>query len=249
MRICVEGYEPIVVPPELAVTETGAFDGHTPYVAKLVTRLKKRGYRERTLPSKLVCLEAIKARMYALGGYKSFAEPLAGVGLSARIFRCKGLIHLNDLDEGCQRILALNFPTEPTGQDALKMKMPKVDVTFLDFNDFTMKRYLNGTYKAVVDRAMESSKKFVVINDCSIFYFRYGANSYETYTKLLGEPIVDTEAYFVVLRRFFRKNYPDWWLVEADYFRDTSFLLFSRNKENLVVRYVKDPKPIVSVQP
>jgi hypothetical protein len=254
MKVCVRGYEPIVIPREMAVRETGAFNDQTPYVAKLVTRLNKPAYREKTLPRKLVCLEATKRRMMSLGGYKTFAEPMAGVGLSARIFEKPGCkMFLNDLDVGCRKILTHNFVKQPspTSLDVKTMGLPSADVVFIDFNDFTLKRYMKTVtkYKHVIDEATRVSEKFVIINDCSLFYFRYGANSYETYSRLMKEPITGVEDYFVALRRLFRKNYPDWWLIEANYFRDTSFLLMSREKGKLVTRYANDVEPIVTVEP
>ena len=247
MKICVQGYKPIVIPSDLTAKEVGPFDGHTSYAAKVTTRLNKRGYRERTLPSKLLCLEAIKARMIALGGYKSFAEPLAGVGLSARIFN-NGKLYLNDTDEGCRRILELNFGGEPTGLDVLTMKLPKADAVFLDFNDFTLKRYNQTAYGVVLGGAFKTAKKFVILNDCSIFYFRYGKGSFETYSKYLGQKINSIEDYLHAVRAYHRREHPEWWLVHAAYFRDSSFQLFSREVAPLKIDYIKNPKPIVTVQ-
>ena len=250
MKICVRNYKPILIPDDLTAKEVGPFDGHTPYVAKVTTRLNKRGYRERALPSKLLCLEAIKGRMLALGGYRSFSEPLAGVGLSARIFDNGGKLYLNDTDEGCRKILKANFGGEPTGLDALTMKLPKADAIFLDFNDFTLKRYNQTAYGVVLGGAFKTAKKFVILNDCSIFYFRYGKSSFETYSKYLGQKINSIEDYLRAIRAYHRREHPDWWLVHAAYFRDSSFQLFSREVAPLKIESVGIiPKAMVTVQP
>lgn len=243
MKVFVRDYKPIVIPSALAVKEDGAFSGRTPYVAKLATRLDKKGYIENKLPCKLLCLESVKKAMVEWGGYKSFAEPLAGVGLSTRIFDNGGKLYLNDYDEGCFKILKKNFKGNITRQDVLKMPIPKADAVFLDFNDFTMRRFVDGPYKDVVSRCMVSAKKFVVVNDCSVFYFRYGKGSYKVYSKLLGEKIRDTKDYFVVLRSYLRQLYPEWSLVHVAYFRDTSFLLFAKTEKSpLHVVYVEKPE-------
>jgi len=243
VKITIKGYPPIVIPAELAQPETAAFDGHTPYVAKLSSRLRKPAYRLKTLPSKLLCLEAIKARMEELGGYRSFLEPLGGVGLSARIFD-KGKTILNDTDASCRRILDLNFGGKATGQDVLTMTFPSTDVIFLDFNDFTLKRYLTTDYGVVLNRAFNAARKFVILNDCSVFYFRYGKTSFKAYEKYVEEPISCLEEYFKALRRFYMKH-NGWNLLKVAYFRDTSFQLFALEKAKLRIEEIKNPRAIV----
>jgi hypothetical protein len=243
MKVSVRDYKPIVIPPKLMVKETKAFSADTPYVAKLITRLDKKSYLENKLPCKLLCLEALKKGMVDLGGYRSLAEPLAGVGLAARVLDGGGKMHLNDYDEGCYKILKHNFPEDDvTKQDMFSMKILKSDVVFLDFNDFTLRRFTKGPYKEVVQRAMASAKKFVIINDCSVFYFRYGASSFEVYSKLLGLRITETPEYFRALREYMEDVIEGWYLVNVAYFRDTSFLLFAKIPSALKIEYVDKPK-------
>lgn len=228
MRIMAKGCQPIAFPLGFEAGETGKFDADTSYAAKLLTRLKQRAYREYKLPAKLACLRALRVRAEALGGYSSYAEPLAGVGLAVRVFDPKGALYLNDQDEGCRAVLAANFKTKPTGKDALSMQFPAADLIFLDFNDFTFKRYLAGTYQDPLTRAFDAARQFVVLNDCSMFYFRYGKGSYDVYGRLLGEKINTPGDYFRAIRKYYRERYPAWTLVEAAYFSESSFLLFSR---------------------
>ena len=245
MKIKIKGYPPIIIPSELAQPESGAFDGHTPYVAKLSSRLRKPAYRMKTLPSKLLCLQVLKDRMEGLGDYKSFLEPLAGVGLSARIFD-KGKTVLNDTDESCRRILDLNFGGKATGEDVLKMPFPKLDVIFLDFNDFTLKRSRTTVYGDVLFRAFDAAKKFVILNDCSVFYFRYGKTSFKAYEKYVGRVIGSIEDYFQALQPLYQNaTGGDWNLVHVAYFRDTSFQLFSRTRAKFKLDKIENPKAIV----
>lgn len=251
MKVCVKGCKPIVIPKELAVPEKGAFSGDTPYVAKLTTRLTKRGYLANKLPAKLLCLSELKKHMIALGGYKTLAEPMAGVGLSVRVLDNGGELYLNDMDEGCRSILELNFGGEPTAQNAQKMELPWADVIFQDFNNFTFKRYLKGAkdiYAKIVDNTFGAAQKFVILNDCSVFYFRYGERSFATYSGYLGTEIHSVEEYFRAVAKFYHKQYPKWHLVQVAYFKDAAFLLFSLEKAKLAIKFIDNPEPIVSVE-
>ena len=250
MRITIQGYAPIEIPESLMVKETGAFGAETSYVAKVVSRIQKPSYLNTKLPLKLSCLERLKARMEALGGYKSFYEPLAGIGLSARLFGAKET-YLNDLDPGCQSILKGNFYGEctVTGKDAYETPFPLSDLIFLDFNAFTLKRCLgkSSEYNAPVTRAFSSSRKFVVLNDCSNFYFRYGKSSYAVYSKLLGIPINSFEEYFRAARVIWQHKYPEWQMVHVAAFKDSSFQLFYRGEAYFEYDLIEKPSTYVSV--
>lgn len=242
MKITVEGYSPIILPSGLVSFEKGAFDSDTPYISKLMSRFGRRSYREKLLPTKLACLQSIRARTASLGGYESFFEPLAGVGLSARIFASSGALSLNDRDEACQAILRQNFTAAVTGYDIHGMEFPPHDTIFLDFNDFTLKR-LAADYGSVLKKGLGAANRFLVLNDCSVFYFRYGPKSFAVYSELLGQPISSVEGYFRALRIFLHKRFSEWYVVHAAYFRDSSFLLFAREDAPLqLVRPLKLPK-------
>lgn len=249
MRVTVRGYEPIWIPDSLAAPENGTFNSKTPYSAKLVSRLGSTGYREGKLPSKILCLEKLKLDAIDLGDYSSFCEPLAGVGLSVRIFaRPKGKLYLNDLDEGCRKILELNFKCKVTGEDIYALDFPKADMIFLDFNDFTYKRFLTSEYGSVLSRALSSAQKFVVLNDCSVFYFRYGESSFTAYSRLMGKKITSIEDYFRVAAEAFHRRYPAWWVSKVAYFRDTAFLLFTRKEVPLYIERVEAQADLVTVE-
>lgn len=233
MKVCVRGYEPIEIPIELITKEVGPFGSETPYLAKVATRLSKRSYLEDKLPSKLLCLEYLKESILDRDGYASFLEPLAGIGLSARIFgqECPEALALNDFDTGCVKVLKHNFPkADVTQESVFGMLLPGSDVIFLDFNDFTMKRYQSGhPYAAVLNRAFGTAQKYVVLNDCSIFYFRYGENSYKVYSELMGASISSEVDYFKATADYWASILKDWSVVQVAYFKDSAFTLFARN--------------------
>lgn len=235
MRIGIGGHFPIEIPDDLAKVAPGKFDGSTPYISKLVERLGRPSYITDKLPRKLQCIELNKVRALALGGYETVTEPLAGVGLTARILANGGNLHLNDFDEGCRKVLALNFETTPTGYNAFQSSLPAADLVFMDFNDFTLKRFLDGTYEGALVRVFKAARQFVLVNDCSPFYFRYGKQSYDVYSAMLGKPVTSVPDYLQALRSFYKIHFPDWWLVHAAYFRDSSFQLFSKHKVPLEV--------------
>lgn len=240
MKLIIPEREPLVLDVGCASikTESGKFDAKTSYASKLVTRLGQKAYRNQKLPLKLgACLTLLK-RIQRLGGHSSYFEPLAGVGLSARLFDSKGRVFLNDMDTGCQAVLRTNFPAaEVSGEDANTLNFPSVDLVFLDFNNFTMKRYLRGDefYVNTMERAFSAAKKFVVVNDCSPFYFRYGVSAFENYSKLLNTPLHTVEEYLVALREFYKRRYRGWFLIHASYFTDSSFQLFAKKSEFLKV--------------
>lgn len=222
--------------------EGGKFDAKTSYASKLVSRLDQKGYRLKKLPQKLGALKFLKEKMDSTP--TSYYEPMAGVGLSARLFGVEGELFLNDLDEECQQVLRTNFPdAHVSGVDATQGEFPKVDLVFLDFNNFTMTRFLRGDsyYALMVDRAFESAKKFVVLNDCSPFYLRYGPSAYASYSKLLGSTLTTLEDYFFAARCMYKARYKAWIMEAVAYSGESSFQLFRRGRRTGVFRIEEAP--------
>lgn len=239
MKLIIRDYNPITIPEELLVPMQKPFNEHTPYVAKIAARWKSKGYINKKLPLKILCLEAVRDRAYTLGGFDTYSDPMAGIGISARIFNKYSLriARLNDLDAGCRKVLQHNFKQFISADDIFISRLHQADLVFLDFNDYTMKRGI-GKYAPVVEKAAVSANKFLVINDCSLFYFRYGKSSFGVYSKLLGCKVESVEDYFKAIRPFYRKL--GFYLVQANYFSDTSFLLFSRKADKLRIRSMVD---------
>lgn len=249
MKLTVQGYESLVFPPEVCKPMTGAFDGQTPYVAKIVARWKQKSYLQGKLPLKLMCLEILRDRAEEFGGYKSYSDPMAGVGLSARILGKGKRLALNDFDESCCKVLRENFSVRVSSDDILKtMKLKSADMIFLDFNDFTFKR-AQKQYSGPLNVAMVQANSFIVLNDCSPFYLRYGAKAHKVYSKLVGKEIHSVEDYFKAVGTWYKER--DWNLVHVAYFSETSFMLLARRQSKLVLRKMEKsdvPVGMVSVE-
>lgn len=239
LTIPVLGLEPIYLDQSIIAHESGKFDAATSYASKLVSRLSQKAYLTKKLPLKLGALNRLMGLMKETP--KSYFEPMAGVGLSARLFDCTGDVILNDLDKGCQSVLKANFPKARVyGKDARKGHFPVVDLIFLDFNNFTMKRFLAGEelYVSMMDRAFASARMYVIVNDCTPFYFRYGKSSFETYSKLLSAELREINDYFFCARDLYRKRY-NRDMMAVSYFDDSSFQLFGPKGKRGALRIEK----------
>lgn len=251
MKVKFPGAAPLTLSTDIAFEE-GKFDAKTSYASKLVTRLRQRSYREKKLPLKLSCLSILRDRALKMGDYRSYYEPLAGVGLSARLFdpNNKRKLWLNDLDEGCQKALKENFPKATVwGGDIIGQGFPKADMIFLDFNNFTWKRYLTGAecYPEILERTFKYAQKYVVLNDCSNFYFRYGAQSFVAYSKLLGATIASTPDYLTIIQKRYLERYPGWSMVHAAFFRESTFQLFYKGSAPFIMTSLTEPTVSVTV--
>lgn len=252
MKLTIRGYEPLIIPKEAIVPMKGSFDGQTPYIAKVAARWKQKSYIEKKLPLKILCLESIRDRAEAEGKFQSYSDPMAGIGISARIFGQKRFKFLNDLDVGCVQVLKRNFHAvaDPpiTSYDIMTADLSPAGMVFLDFNDFTMKRCL-GKYRGVMGRAFETAKTFLVINDCSPFYLRYGPAAFEVYSKLMESNIKSVGDYFRQAAVWYKKY--GWHLIQVNYFSETSFLLLSKRKSKLWLndmRTVSAPAGMIKVE-
>ena len=244
MKLTIRGYEPLIIPKEAIVPMQGSFGGQTPYIAKVAARWKNKSYIEKKLPLKILCLESIYDRAITEDTYQTYSDPMAGIGISARIFGYHRLLALNDFDESCVRVLKANYKVRCviTQDDILTMPLHAAGLVFLDFNDFTMKRCFEK-YSDVMRRAFEVASKFLVINDCSLFYLRYGKVAFDVYSRMLGKKITSVEDYFRAVASWYKER--GWYLVQASYFTETSFLLLSRKASKLVLKQIR-PEDIPS---
>jgi len=201
----------------------------TSYLEKFLKRYSSsKNYREVLLPLKIKCLLNIKEEIK--GKYKTYFDLLAGIGISGRIFH-EGESELNDFCPYCFEILKVNFPNQKVNnKDMFGYIMPKADFIFADFNNFTLKRFMNE-YKPILDMVFFNAQKYVLINDCSVFYLKYGLSSYKTYEKIIGEELLgNLNDFYEKVGRFFKKKYPEWSLIKIEAFKDTSFLLFEKKE-------------------
>lgn len=204
----------------------------TSYLEKFIKKYTTSpSYRTSLLPFKLKALANIQNGIK--GDYESYLELLAGMGMTAKIFG-EGLeaenIELSDLSDECYQILKQNFPESVVIREDMHgyHHWTKYDLTFLDFNNCTMRRFLED-YKGVIEPVFANTNKYVVINDCSVFYLKYGAEAYKNYSKLMGVELSGTkDDFYQKSKEFYKKLFPEWSLIEVQAFRDTSFLLFKK---------------------
>lgn len=232
VNITIRGYEPIRL-PTVAVPTVGKFGEDTSYVARLLGELRKPSYIGGRLPCKILSLEFLKSQMNVAGGVY-YSEPMAGVGLTARVLGF-GKQYLNDNSPDCLEALRTNFPKSTiTNRDIRKLDFECGDLTFLDFNNFTFRRRIE--FGSLLDYTFNYSSNYVILNDCTPFYFRYGSRSFETYSALLGSPISTIEDYFEAAALAWEEARQDWHMVAVGWFRDTSFQLFGRSKLPLKIQ-------------
>lgn len=196
------------------------------YLEKFIKRYKSSGaYRDKLLPIKLQCLENLRE---SLAPYATYLDLLAGLGMSGRIFATDGMT-LNDRCPYCFEILKKNFPdARVENADMFTYNPPRADLIFGDFNNGTLKRF-TGVYKAVLDLLFAKAGRYLILNDCSVFYLKYGRTAYENYSRLMGEELEGTrDDFYRKVRRFYRRLYPTFSLTRIEAFSDTSFLLFER---------------------
>lgn len=245
MKITIRGCEPIIISDELLQAEAGQFGADTPYVAKVVTRINNRSYREGKLPLKLMCLRALRDRARTLGTIRTYGEPLAGIGLAARLFNAPEM-WLNDLDEGCRDVLVDNFAASISDKDADVLHPGPTDLIFADFNNFTLAKYRKEGSPAL-DNTFKAATKFVILNDCSVYHFRYGVKAYQNYSKLLGTKVTSFKTYAQAAAKGWKKTYPEWTLVHTAAFRDSSFHLFYKGDAPFEYVFFDKPEPLVSL--
>lgn len=196
------------------------------YLEKFIKRYKSSAaYREKLLPLKLQCLMNLRAR---LDPFDSYLDLLAGLGMSGRIFAAQEMT-LNDRCPYCFSILEKNFPDACVEKaDMFLYNPPRADLVFGDFNNGTLKRF-TSLYKPVLDLLFVKAKQYLILNDCSVFYLKYGAQAYQTYGRFMGVELDGTrEDFYRHVRDFYKRLYPAFSLTRIEAFADTSFLLFER---------------------
>lgn len=204
----------------------------TSFLSEFKKRLSNKGINieERM---RAYCLQQLQKVI--AGDYKSYFEPLGGVGVTASIFSVDPKqTFVNELDDACLDVIKENFPEWTRyQQDMFKFEYPQnFDTIFLDFNNYTLQKYAK-VYYDVVHAALAHCNKYLIINDCSVFYLNRGAKSFEVYSKILGETVTSYADFYPALERFYREEFPGWVLARVDKFYASSYLLFQR-EENTV---------------
>ena len=96
-----------------------------------------------------------------------------------------------------------------------------------------------GEYKPVLDNIFANAQKYVLLNDCSVFYLKYGQSSYKTYANLMNAPVISASGiasipeFYITVREWLKGIYPGWFLTKVECFKDTSFLLFEKEDKTM----------------
>jgi hypothetical protein len=131
---------------------------------------------------------------------KSALDLLGGCGFSAALIhhrfpRCE--LILNDRDPLCAEVLRTNFPEDRVHQkDILSWDFPQADLIWIDFNNFTLKRW--GMWGDVLLKAAVQSHDVLMWTDSACYGFRmgnldaYGVRDPRGYYNLLNDQISPT---------------------------------------------------------
>jgi hypothetical protein len=121
-----------------------------------------------------------------------------------------------------------------------------------------------GTYQRETRDVFRAAKKFVVLNDCSVFYIKqYGKKSYERYSELLETKInyPNLEEYFHAVAEHPLYQRLGWYLTDVVHFywsspkgNDvSSYQLFRRTPKPLEIQFVSREElkknPMIKVHP
>jgi hypothetical protein len=212
----------------IASSSVGKFNHDTPYTDRLASQLGRPGYLQNRLGVKLRCISDLHDIM---GAYENYTDAMAGVGLTALILQARGRTVLNETDGGCRKVLVENFPSyEVTSFDAGGRWQSMCDASLLDFNTFTLKRLVESPGEPL-RRAIKYTRSWVVVNDCSVYYLRYGANSYKVYGEYFRErldPSNGPSGFLEAAARFYARALPGWGVRAIRYFRESAFVLLGQ---------------------
>ena len=119
---------------------------------------------------------ALKQVVSKLKNVETIADAMAGCGFSVAVLKSvfpDSKLILNDWDKQCYENLKLNFPESSiANEDINKWELwGKVDLLFIDFNNFTLKRI--DDWKPTILRLSEKCKN-LIITDSACFGFRMG---------------------------------------------------------------------------
>jgi len=118
--------------------------------------------------------------------FSSYAEPMAGVGFSAKMVEAlqnPSTIVLNDISEELGTLLLKNIPHSTiTHIDCLTQEYiaPLVECTFIDFNNFTMNR---ERYVENLKRLIPETSRIVLLTDVFAYSLKpFNIEKFEAYS-------------------------------------------------------------------
>lgn len=216
----------ITVPDELLPKETGPRVSHTSYFNEF--KIKNGVINVNSdFMFRIACYNNL--RKYLQGKYFSHLELFGGVGITAKMFEIDpDFTYVNDIDENCLKVLRQNFKLV-CDFNILNFPYPKIlaDLVLADFNNFTVKK-AKDIYAGALQEIFEHAYNYVIINDCSIFYLKYGKTSYNTYSMVFDKDVSNLEEFFSAEKEFLEARLPGWKLIRIEYFSNSSFLLFEK---------------------
>lgn len=203
-------------------------DKNTPYLVEFV-----KPYLDSDFKHRVNCYSNIQDIIK--GEYKSYLDLLGGVGLTGKIFNdVPKHSFLNDINPKCVQVLKENyFKGNIFSQDMFNFNFGRTfDLVLADFNDFTLRKYQQH-YKEVLTNLFKISDKYVVVNDCSCFSFKFGPKGFENYSTIFGEEIHNLDEYYVALKKYFEDRHSGWKLIHIEAFLNSSFLLFQKGQRRV----------------
>lgn len=243
----------LVIPDHLVKfgQETVHFGSHVSWLHEFLSKNKPPTFTYLKGVESMRKLSVCKILEQVRTQYTSYMEPFGGVGIDAMLFgNDPQQTYINDRDSQCLEILRANFPAECISsydvsdcdqREELLGKNP--DLLFVDSNNFTLTTMTKtptvpDLYRDLTMAAFDHAQKFVLINDCSCFYLKYGKKSFAKYSQILGFTIDSLDEYYHNVHRWWLQVVPDWHLVKIVHFGESSHQLFQREPAPLEVVYL-----------
>ena len=129
-------------------------------------------------------------------------DVMAGSGFSGKVFQNvfpKSKLILNDMDKKCFTVLKNNFPNctvyNSRAEDIEINK--KIDLVFVDFNNFTLFRFKMGVWKLVMDRIHLIHPKYYLFTDSSCYQEKFGRFDRVQYYEQLNKQLSKIYGLFI----------------------------------------------------
>lgn len=206
---------------------------HVPQVVEFLHK-NKRGFSHYygEFSMRMHCFFNLRRKME--GKYKSFMDIIGGLGHTGKIFQTSPEeTFLNDLDDSCVKILKDNFmPDNVTQHDANDYPYKRnYDAMLADCNDLTVKKR-DSVYGSFLNGMFTHSDRYVILTDSTIFALKYGKHKFfKQYEPEFGEYEHTLSGFYAAMGEWYNKLYPDWHLINVEYFNSASYFLFEKNND------------------
>lgn len=194
--------------------------------------------------NKIHCYQNILEK---IGPYNSLLDIFGGVGITAKMFD-KGETYVNEIDKNCLFILKQHFKNVINCKIEKFLTGDKYDLVLADYNNFTIKKFLSKGYVDTLKKCFEKANKYVILNDSSIFFLKYGKKSFEIYSDLLEQKVNNKDEFFKAQKIFFKRYFPKWNMINVEYFNNASIILFSKENKELNVSELRTYKELIKLE-